>query len=245
MKKNKINKFKAFSFHNLSQISFIDLSDNYLNSLKKLSFVKVPSLYILYISNNLIFDFDMNAFLGMKMQMLATTNTCLCCIKSCEAICGLRAASYASCSDLFPKVPMRIMLMSVTSAVFLLNIVSLFLHIWKDTKKKENKFHAERQSYEIIVCIISSSNLILGAYLAILRFADIYYNKDFIVKEFSWINSLVCYLVFILHLLFNLILPYMFSLLSFERLLVVINPMKTKFNSGRFITNSLSLVCLL
>ena len=76
-----------------------------------------------------------------------------------------------------------------------------------------------------------------GDYLFIVWIGDLQYGREFIVNEMKWRNGVLCTLAFVLILMFSLVIPYLLSLLSFARYMVVVHPMESKFRSASFVFN--------
>ena len=238
LKNNRITLVKDFAFHNLKHCHLIDLSNNNLQSLRRFSFVGTLYLNILNITNNPLFYPDTFAFSKLLIKIIATSNPFVCCIKPSGAFCDLSTTtSYASCTSLLSNVAMVVSCFFLCVAIGVLNSLSFYAHAWINSlgwKRFETK---RRRSgiYESIVCIINFANLMVGANLMVFGTAHVYYGKTFIIKEYIWIKSIICSIVYTFTLIFNLCLPLLLWLLAFARLMVILYPMESKFRSRTFV----------
>ena len=83
--------------------------------------------------------------------------------------------------------------------------------------------------------IINFANLVAGANLMVFGTVHVYYGKYFIIKEYIWIKSIICSIVYTFTLIFNLCLPLLLWLLAFARLMVILYPIESKFRSRTFV----------
>ena len=238
LKNNRITLVKDFAFHNLKYCHLIDLSNNNLQSLPRFSFVGTLYVNILNITNNPLFYPHIFAFSKLLTKIIASSNPFVCCIKPSGAFCDLSTTtSYASCTSLLSNVAMVVSCFFLCVAIVVLNSLSFYVHAWingLDWKRLETK---RRRSgiYESIVCIINFANLMVGANLMVFGTVHVYYGKTFIIKEYIWLKSIICSIVYTFTLIFNLCLPLLLWLLAFARLMVILYPIESKFRSRTFV----------
>ena len=238
LRNNLITLVKDFAFYNLKHCHLIDLSNNNLQSLPRYSFVDTFYLNILNLTNNPLFHTDISVFSKLLIKIIASSNPVICCIKPSVTFCDLSTrSSYASCTSLFSSAAMTVSCLTLSVVVVLLNALTFCVHALKNNSGCK-RFGTKRRGsgiYELIVCIINFVNFMVGTDLMVFGTVHLYYGKNFIIKEYIWIKSIICFIVYTFTLIFNLCLPLLFWLLAFARLMVILYPIESKFRSRTFV----------
>ncbi len=239
--KNTIQMLEMGSFVNLSKTKIIDCSHNEINSLTGQIFVNISQLHVLNLSFNHLMQFDQNTLRGIVINKVITSSPFVCCIPLSVTSCEVVVTSYETCSDLLHGVPLRVVVLVIVLCVMRANFASSSIHynIQHKARKKSRKT-ACSGNYEIIVCTVCFANTIFADYLFVLWVADLYYNDEFMMKSNLWQQSFFCSVAHMFSLLFCLILPFLFSFLSFSRLMVTLYPMNSSFKQRSFVVKQLT-----
>ena len=99
-------------------------------------------------------------------------------------------------------------------------------------------------SYSVLVVGVNSSDILCGIYLIIVFAADTTLTGTFAAREHLWRSGIVCMTAFTMVLWFTLLTESVLFLLSFSRVMLVVNPFDTKFKHVRFITTVLCFLIL-
>ena len=230
LKRNMISNMEAKSFHNLNNIFMIDLSSNNLSNLLEDAFVNISIIQIIKLNNNPLTQLlHIKIMVQLTVQTVYSSNFYICCTLSSNTICLAPKPWYVSCSNLLPSPAIKIVLIILSLTVIVANLIPLLMKC----KVLKRKLHHE--VFNIIVFYINMGDLLCGMYLTILWIADAIYGDRFIIMRHKWKNGFPCYLSFAFILFSSLILPYLLSLLSVARLMVVVFPLHSKFKSSRFV----------
>ena len=100
-------------------------------------------------------------------------------------------------------------------------------------------------TFDMMVNLISSSDLLLGFYLIIILVANLYYNKVFFIHEDGWRGSIVCHLASLLFHMFELISPMLLSFTTLTRYLVVIYPFNYNYKSAKWVFKGTSVIVMI
>ena len=170
-------------------------------------------------------------FSGVPVNVMITDDFHICCISPKYTECSKMPPWYSSCSNLLPNIGTRLLFSIISFIIFAGNSLSFFKHFNTVKKKQRGGLHS------IIVCATNVGDFLCGGYLFIIWMGDLQYGREFIVNEMKWKNGVSCSVAFILILMFSLVVPYLLSLLSFARYMVVVYPMESKFRSPSFVCN--------
>ena len=229
---NKLSLIESKSFQNLGKIKLIDMSNNKLLFLFRNTFYNVVNIDILKLQNNLFTDIKFNMFSTVPVKVIITDDFHICCISPKGTQCIETPPWYISCSNLLPNMKVRFLFSIISFIILAGNSLCFLKNITIIMKRHKGEL------YSIIICATNAGDSLWGGYLCIVWVGDLQYGREFIVNEMKWRNGVLCSLAFMFILMFSLVMPYLLSLLSFARYMVVVYPMESKFRSARFVCNS-------
>ena len=224
------------SFYNLSNLKYINLSNNTLSNIPKCNLNDSIEIKLFYIINVSLIDIDTLALHELKVNVIITFDYHLCCTSSKETICLAHMPWYISCSDILPRNYFKLLFISVSCLVTLLNIISIILHFFT------SKY---LQSFAIIVISINFNDLLCAIYLGCVWISDVVFKNEFQVKEKMWRSGPVCFTAFRILLWFTILTQFVLIFLSVSRLMLVVYPIDTKFKETKFVLKSVSLIYIL
>ena len=255
IKFNKISNISTGCFIFLFDLKAIYLDYNSIVSVNPLSFVSLFSLKVLSLSNNPLYSFannvflktsaielvsikyveltNVNAFKSLKVKLFETSDFHFCCIAPCNSQCSQNIPWFSSCSDLLPKVTMKICWIGVLILVFITNFISILICTW---------FDCLGTIFQKVVYSINFTDLIFVIYLSIIWFTDRTNIGNFMLYEEKWKADKLCFAAFGIITWFSISIQCFLIFGSLTRLMVVIYPLETKFNSMQFISKYLSLI---
>ena len=182
---NSITYVETVSFYNLSDLKYINLSNNPLSSLPELILGGSFKMKLFYIVNVSFIDINILALHDLYVNVIITFDYHLCCISSDENISTAFKPWYISWSDILPKRDINILFIAVSCLVTMLNTISIILHF---LTIKSNK------SFAIIVISNNFNDLLCGIYLGSVWISDMVFKNEFLVKEKMWRSGSVCVL---------------------------------------------------
>ncbi len=229
LSRNQIGTLAPKSFVSLLKLAGIDFSDNFLSHLPPSTFINISSLKLLVLSRNPLNSIWIDMLLGLEVSELVSDDYRLCCIVPPSTKCPTAPAWYTSCSNMLPHLQMRVSLIVVSFLIVFPNVVCLagnlcHIHI---SKKGWTSY--------ITVCFINFSDSLCGVYLGLIWGADLYYGKKFIMNDQGWKSGCVCLLAFFFCLSFNLMISCFLFELTLARLMIIVNPFKSRFRSHSFV----------
>ena len=229
---NYITFIERGAFYNISNLKFLNLSNNPLLNLPENVLKDLIQFKLLFIVNVKLLYIHKHSLRESLINVIITSDFHLCCIISDQTLCPTFKPWYISCSDILPKISMKLFFVTVSSLIILLNNISILLHsLHRKTKK----------TYSMIVVSINVNDILCGAFLGCICITDIILKGKFSVKEKLWRSSPLCFTAFGIILWFTLLTQFVMIFLSLSRLMVVIHPMSTKFKKIKFILKSLVL----
>ena len=228
---NNLSLVESKSFQNLAKVKLIDIAHNKLQFLSKNTFYNIAKIYTLKLQNNLFNDINFDMFSSVPVNVIVTNDFHICCISPKDTECTEIPPWYMSCCNLLPDIKTRLLFSIILFVILLGNSFSFLKHIAIRKKKQRGGL------YSIIICATNVGDFLCTNYLFLVWMGDQQNGREFIVNQMKWRNGVLCSLAFILILMFNLMMPYMLSLLAFARYMVVIHPMDSNFRSANFVFN--------
>ena len=228
---NNISSAESRSFQNLKKIYLLDMSCNKLLFLFRNTFYNINSIDTLKLQHNLFNAINFHMFSSVPVKMIITNDFHICCISPKDTKCTETPPWYSSCSSLIPNVETKLLFSIISIIILAANLLSFLKNVMIIKKKHRAEL------YSIIICTTNVGDFLCGGYLFIVWIGDLQYRKEFIVNEMKWRTGILCSLAFMFILMFSLVMPYLLSLLSFARYMVVVYPMESKFRSASFVCN--------
>ena len=192
--------------------------------------MNVSNLYILILHDNPLNQIEYDMFAGISIKVIHSKITPVC-ISQADIICTKTKQWFNSCGNLLPNINIKVACITVSFLVFLVNMLLFLGQIRKST--------IAGRPYLIIVSAICFSNLSLTLYFIIYWSTDKYYADNFILRISTWKKSAICTFLFSGFFSFKFLEPFLLSLFSLARFMVVKYPFKSKFKSAKFTLKTL------
>ncbi len=223
---NDISNIGSDSFVNLPSLSVLDISNNPLAHLPH-SFIRgSPHLKILSALNLSLLEIDVTALSNIAEAAIKTTDFHLCCLSPSKSHCTAVIPWYISCTNIFQQRSMRIICLVAPLVILVLNNMSILAHTCNKVARKP---------FAAFVVANNLNNIVLCFHYGIIVGADVSFDGLFVVKEKWWRSGIVCFLAFQLYVFYSLFDQLDQVSLSLSRLMVVIYPMHTKFKRCSFV----------
>ncbi len=238
---NAISYISTGAFKNLTDLYVLNLENNSLSDIAPHPFQNVRQIDIMLLSNNHLTQKSIEEMCrwSVSVKTIHTSAIELCCFVNNIWRCLGDTPWYDTCSRLLSTKTIQICM----SCLFLANTGGNFLlFLWcyfagfKTGKPKP---------YYIITGSVVAALSLCSIYLASMMGADHNLGDKFVFNRNIWRNSLLCKTCFWVILASELLIPSLFSLLSFARLRVVSNPLDSQFKSGPFVLSRVLIVALL
>ena len=231
---NSIVSVNCLSFVNLPNLNVLSLSNNPLYSIGNIIFLRSPAMKILSIRNiNLTNFYD---FKYLKVKIFDTSDFHLCCIAPSNSQCSQSIPWFYSCSDLLPKVTMKISFISMLFLVLITNFVSILICMY---------FGSSGKIFQTILYAINFTDMTFVIYLFIIWLTDRTNIGNFILYEENWRSNKICFTAFSIITWFTITIQSFLIFASLLRLMIVIHPLETKFKSTQSISNCLSMIFII
>ena len=238
---NLISVVEQFSFIGQTSLKALDLSINQINILSSKSFFGLVRLVFLKINQNPLKFIVSNLFKKLNhLKLINTDNFRLCCVKpSTEVTCNSLVRWPASCRNLISNLSLNISMWVIMLLVSILNVSSVlhFIVLVRSSSKQRTNFHV------IAVCL-NFSDLACGVYLALIVLSNIYYKGSYAVNELHWRSHVVCLIASYLFTFFQLSSISIVVFMTMIRLLVTIDPFRSRFRTFSFTVKSLLGMCI-
>lgn len=231
---NNISTVNQKAFHDLPQLSVIDLSNNPLTLLSKTNFEGTKQIKIFSINHVNSSAISHGLLPKWPIQVIETTSFYICCHKADNQHCEADKAWHNSCT-LLPHVGMVVLFGLEGNMILCLSIISIFLHMVVK--------HASK-AFTMIVAVINTTDLLCVLFVLTIFIADILFKKVYVLSDVSWRQSNFCLLASSSLLLFAILSQALLILLSVSRLMVVIKPMTTSFKSKSFVSKCIAVLVL-
>ncbi len=220
---NEIEIIHQNSFANLLNLTLLSISNNPLQKIEANIFVDMFVLRLLLIRNLSLTELDVDAFKSTLIEFIVTTEYSVCCIapNNCTEV----DPWFMLCSQMMQNLGMVIVAISLSGKIFVLSLVSGLLHFVARKKAK---------AYSICVASVNVSDSLLGVYLTILWSSHFVYTDTFKVSTIAWISSSTCFCVLCIIVCFTLTSFQSLVFLSMAKLMVVLQPVKTRFKIASF-----------
>ena len=214
---------------NLGNIFSIDISYNKIMYISQGTFYNISFIYILKLNNNPLTQIDLVMFSSIHLKYVVSNEFHICCVVPANTCCSAPLPWYASCSNLLPNLAVKLLFMIISLIILVANGISFLTNTAIIIKGETGKV------FSIIVCCVNLGDIMCGSYLTILWIGDIYFGNIFSIKDYFWTHSMPCFLAFMFLLTFSSIMPYLLSISSLARLMVVAYPLQSRFKSSRFV----------
>ena len=221
---NNITFVESLAFYNLIDLKILDLSNNFLTKLDSNIIKGTSSLKLLVLKNISIKYLDKNLFKSINFDIIHTNDYTLCCIAASQAICTATIPWYISCDNLLPNLMMRWSFIIMSILIIVINGTSIAVHL----------IVKSNTAYFACVILVNISDIFCGVYLLIIWTSDVALEGDFILNDVKWRSGPICFLAFGILLYFTVVNQLVLILLALSRLLIVINPLHTRFKNIKY-----------
>ncbi len=220
---NSISEVESGAFANLTNLVHISISNNPLTKISDNFLSNVSRLEMVHMESNETSQLTRNVFQPIQI-LVFVTDYHICCFLPAGVTCSKRVPWYIPCSDMFHG-KREISVLSIVLAIVIIIVkiaCSVLNKLSNDTKP----------AFKKCVFFVSVSEMFCACYLAIIWIS----NKSMptYVATLWWRGSSGCFASFFALIWFSGATQFALMLLSLARLMVVVQPMKTKFKSGRY-----------
>ena len=181
-----LNLWKKKSFHNLSNLRCLNLTNNPITHLHN-HLLLLSNLKILFIRKIPFKEIDPNPFCNSKINFIITEDYHLCCIAPPDTIYIAFKPWFISCSDILPLKHMKSFFISFSLLIICLISMSIIIQL---TISRFNN------AFSVVVLFINVNDVLCGLYLSFIWIADLMFSGKFHVKEASWRAGFSCFAAF-------------------------------------------------
>ena len=227
---NLITDINRGTFYPLQYLAILDLSNNFFLHLATLNDLGLGKITLFSLKNVSLSSLSKTDFLGIKLKILDTMDHHHCCLVPSNVHCTQEKPWYFACESLLPTFHLKITFYLISDTILLANIVSLIL---------QKVSYEGKGAFEYIVAFINVADLLYSTTLFTIWIADLVFDDDFALFEISWRSGPGCFFNFGVSVLFTFLYPILLCFLSYARLQVVENPVKTHFKREAFVLKCL------
>ena len=179
---NKLNVFDSKSLSNVINVQYLNLSFSSIHTIHPNGFHYTPRLTELYLAGNPINTFSADLFKTLRMiDTLSSQTYKLCCREILPEhfemiICDAPRDEISSCEDLLQSETYRGFLWLICCLSLLGNMFCLVVRICVQKTAPSSGFHG-------FVTNLSTADLLMGAYLAVIGAADSLYRGQFLFYD--------------------------------------------------------------
>ena len=233
---NTVKSVHELTFINLFRLGNLDVSYNEINSLTPRMFLGIENIKHLIIVGNPLKEIDAYLLVQFsQLQFILTDNFRLCCIRpNIYSICTAEVEWPASCKDLISNIYIYISLWIITLSVVLLNLTSFLYLVHTPKIKTQLKGH-----FQAIAKCLNISDLTCGAYMTFILAATVHFKNTFAVNELQWRGHIACKVAASTFTFFQISSVSVIIFMTLARLLISINPLKSRFRNFSFSTKCL------
>ena len=178
-----------------------------------------------------------------QLQFIFTDNFRLCCVRpNINSICTAKVEWPASCKDLISNIYIYISMWIITSLVVLFNLKSfLYLVLTPKIAKIETQ---SKGHFQAIAKCLNISDLTCGAYMTFILAATVHFKNTFAVNELQWRGHIACKVAANTFTFFQISSIFVIIFMTLARLLISIDPLKSRFGNASFSSKCLTLTLL-
>ena len=221
---NFIKVFKKTTIHSLNNLTFLDLSFNYLHYLFTDGGKLPRSLKVVDVLNNSLGDTSGKMFSSTDLKLIFTHNYKMCC--GFTSMCTAVMPWYRNCLSILNNAAYRWVCCCLFLAILITNLALII-------KQNTKSVCSESGSFRIIFTFINLSNLSCALYLFIVWYSDLKFH-DYAFREQEWRSSSICLFAFMVLFIFKITEALSSGLLSLSRCMVTIYPFHSKFKETEF-----------
>ena len=237
---NRLTVFDSKTLSNALHVQILNLSFSTIHTIHSNGFQYTPKLTQLYLAGNRINMFSADIFESLgNLRILSSQTYKLCCRKILpdhfEIIsCDAPQDEISSCEDLLQSGMYRAFLYLIGFLSLLGNVVCLVVRTCVQRTASRSGFH-------VFVTNLSSADLLMGVYLAIIAVADSLFRGNYLFKDEVWKHSVACKVAGFLSMLSCEVSALIIWLITLDRFIVLHFP----FSRVRFQKRSAASACLI
>ena len=237
---NKLCVFDSKSLSNVINMQHLNLSFSSIHTIHPNGFHYTPRLTELYLAGNPIDTFSADLFKTLRIiDTLSSQTYKLCCREILpehfEMItCDAPRDEISSCEDLLQSETYRGFLWLICCLSLLGNMFCLVVRVCVQKTAPSSSFH-------VFVTNLSTADLLMGVYIAVIGAADSMYRGQFLFYDETWKHSVACKVAGFLSLLSSEVSAFIIWLITLDRFIVLHFP----FSSVRFQRVSAAVACLI
>ena len=235
---NKLTVFDSKAFSNMIRLRSLNLSFSTIYAIHPNGFQYTPKLTHLYLAGSPIDMFPADLFKALtSLQTLSSQTYKLCCREILPDhfepfACTAPRNEISSCEDLLQSVTYRGFLWSISILSLLGNTFCLVFRVCVQKTEIASSFH-------VFVANLSTADLLMGVYIAIIGVADSRLRGKYLFFEETWKHSVACKVAGFLSLLSSEVSALTIWLITLDRFIVLRFP----FSSVRFQRTSAAVAC--
>ena len=237
---NRLDNIPSNIFEDLFALQHLNISRNNLQSLPSGTFRYTKHLTTLDLTQNPLKWALKDPFNPLTKQTTVYVDdysTC-CFIKSAKCSFESAPSPFLSCKRLLPYSGLRIIIWLVAIATILGNLFVLF------TRCRQNNIRVYVQF--LLITNLSMSDLLMGIYMMMLLFADMYYTNYFPSHSEFWRHSILCRIAGALSLLSSEASVLFITFISIDRFMGVTFPFARRLGktSAKIVVSILWIISL-
>ena len=207
-----LESLPSFIFRDLIRLRHLNVSRNFLKKISSQLFHRLTQLTILDLTQNPLDWVNKESFqLLQKHTIVYVDEYATCCfIKSANCSSESPPSPFISCKRLLPSLFLRVVVWVVAITTVIGNSFVIYTRC---TKKTDKKLHVQH----LLIKNLSLSDLIMGVYLFIILFVDLYFNEYFPTCSDSWRHSGLCKIAGALSVLSSEASVFFITLVSIDR----------------------------
>ncbi len=236
LQNNSISQIEANSFDTLVNLLYINLAYNHLQNIHFTMIRNSSRLWALNLLGNTFTSWETFGVMTFHVDHIITEHYQICCSFQDSVKCPNKPLWPNSCSGVLGHTSIKVTFYCLSAIVFVANVLCCVL---QRTTISKGRGSNSGQAFGTILISINIAHFLPTFYLSLIWIADIFYRKHFIIHESEWQSHPACFLVFGLKIIFVVLSSNGICFMSFARLMVVTNPMKTHFKSKTFVMKCL------
>ena len=231
---NHIIYLSIYSFHNLHNLMFLNLSNNPFTNLPLKCFWGLFYLKILDLGTIKFKKIQAGIFTFANVKVIKSLDYKLSCVSSDYSFCTSYPPWYVSCSDILPGTLLKLIYIIISILVICLNSLSTLIKV---TEKC-----TDGNILKIKVIGLSLSDSLCGIYLGVIWVSDILFKSVFIINEELWKSHPLCFAGCTVVLWYTISNQLLLVYLSGTRLMAILYPIKRKLISWNQVVYQVNII---
>lgn len=210
-------------------VSHLNLSSNDIRFISDYAFHNLTELTVLDLRKNKIEQFSSKIFFGLsKLTKLYTDSYAFCCLKpSSVQECLPHPNEFSSCDDLMKNDVLSAFLWIIGFSSLLGNLGVFVFKVFFDTDTL-------KKGHGIFITNLSLSDFLMGVYLIIIASADEHYRGRYVWNDLVWRRSMTCRIAGMLATVSSETSVFLLCLITLDRLIAVKFPFgQFRFTRGK------------